>query len=270
MARIGAPSLTQSNREDQIYLCGSERVDGSIRFVFTPGEKTGHIELLRDGVYNDTGFRFSPRSIDIGRDLSLSAAAGFLETSNPSGVIGHIISLIPHVQFSDAGTGQPQTPILNKEQVFDVFKDAVSEIVAPVIGINLGVSPGRVLEESIHEVGSVGSTVPITVSFFIGSDNTGVLIAQRVLPANFLEVETTIEIDYENELGFLAGQPIFMEFSSSENISLKTDVDGNALTMHEAHELSTLELVTNNIMRNIDGYAMLNVDNEVMYARQFR
>ncbi len=244
--------------------------DGTIRICSEPDDPVTHIELQENGVFNDTSFRFAPSSIQIGRDLDISAAAGFIETGNPSGTVGHIRSLIPHIQFEDSGTEHPHTPILDAEEVFDVYTVSAGEIVAQTIGINLGVSPGRVLEESIHEVGSVGSTQPIVVTFHLGTDNTGFVIDRRTLPADTMVANTTLEIDYNNDLGFLAGQQIFMQFQSTANISLKIDALGNPLTKQEAHELDTLELMTNNIMRNTDGHTMLNIDNEAMFARQFR
>ncbi len=247
----------------------NDTTDGSIRLKFDDGDPTAHIALRANGVWNDTGFRFSPNTVNVGRDLALSAAAGFIETGNPSGIIGHIRSLIPHIQFEDDGTKQPQTPILDAEEVFDVFTGAVSEIIGTTIGIDLGVSPGRILEESIHEVGSVGSSSQVTVSFYLGTDNTGFIIDRRNLPANSMVANTTLEIDYDNDLGFLAGQQVFMEFVSDANISLKTDAGGNPLTKHEAHALSAVGLLTENLMLDENLNLMFDLSLNPVYAIQF-
>ncbi len=266
--------VTVNNESGCVYIftpnANVPTEDGTVRICSTPEDPVAHIELQTDGVFNDTSFRFAPSSVQVGRDLDISAAAGFIETGNPSGTVGHIRSLIPHTQFEDDGTRQPQSPILDAEKVFDVFTSIAGEIIAKTIGIDLGVSPGRVLEESIHEVGSVESSQPVTVTFHLGIDNTGFVIDKRVLPADGMVANAELEIDYNNDLGFLAGQQIFMQFTSDADISLQVDANDNPLTKHEGHELSTLELMTNNVMRNTDGHAMLNVDNEVMFARQFR
>lgn len=265
---LAPPSI--ANPLGCIYITGDADTDGSIRICSTVGDPISHIELRENGVFNDTSFRFSASgSVQIGRDLDLAATAGFLETGNPSQTIGHIRSLIPHIQFEDAGTEHPHTPILDAEEIFDVFTGAVSEIVATVIGIDLGVSPGRVLEESIHEVGSVSSTQPVQVSFYLGTDNTGFLIDRRTLPANAMVTNTTLEIIYDNDLGFQAGQQVFMEFLSTANISLKTDSGGNALTKHEAHELDVLQLVTENLIWNNSLDHVLDNSLNPVYANQF-
>lgn len=255
--------------DQTLYVKGSELVNGSIRIIFDGSDNVAGIEERASGVWNDTGMRFSSSSVKVGRDLVVSAAAGFIETGNPSGVIGHIRSLIPHIQFEDSGTERPHTPILDAEEVFDVYTTAVSSITAKIIGINLGVSPGRVLEESIHEVGPVSSTAPVTVTFHLGTDNTGFVIDKKVLPANAMVLNTTLKIDYNNDLGFLAGQQIFMQFQSDEDISLKTDSGGNALTKHEAHALDALELVAENLVyNNALGHVLDNSKNPV-YLNQF-
>ena len=257
------------NQSGDLYIAGDEFTDGSIRFKLISGEAEAGVEKRANGVFNDTSLRFSSSSVRIGRDLVLSAAAGFMETSNPSGVAGHVRSLIPHIQFEDAGTRQPHTPILDAEAVFDVFTGAVSEIIATTIGINLGVSPGRVLEESIHEVGSVGNSQSVTVSFYIGTDNTGTLIDRRRIGAGVMVANTTLELDYNNDLGFLAGQQIFMEFESGANISLKTDSGGNPLTKHEAHELRELEMFTENMVYDNSNDHILDNSFNPVYANQF-
>ncbi len=131
------------------------------------------------------------------------------------------------------------------------------------------VSPGRVLEESIHEVGTVGSTQPTTVTFHLGTDNTGFVIDRKRLAANAMVANTTLEIRYDNDLGFLAGQQIFMQFSSAANISLKTDSGGNALTKHEAHQLSTVGLISENLMIDENLNLMFDLSLNPMYAIQF-
>lgn len=243
--------------------------DGSIRIIFTPGDTDAHIELRTNGVFNDTGFRFASSSVSIGRDTVLSGAAGFIETNNPSGIVGHTRSVIPHIEFDDDGTLQPHTPILKAEEIFDVFTGAVSEIIATTIGINLGVSPGRFLEESIHEVGTVSSSAPITVSIYQGSDNTGFIKDRRNLPANTMVANTTLEIDYDNDLGFRAGEANFMEFVSTANISLKTDSGGNPLTKHEAHQLDEVGLLSENLMLDLDLNMMFDLSLDPVYAIQF-
>jgi len=262
--------VTKVNPFDVIYIKGNDTTDGSIRIIKALGDTDAHIESRASGVWNDTGFRFSSSSVSIGRDLVLTGSSGFIETNNPSGIVGHTRAIIPHIEFDDDGTLQPHTPILKFEEVFDVFTGAVSETVATTIGINLGVSPGRFLEESIHEVGIVGSSAPVVVTVYLGTDNTGFIKDRRTLPATALVANTTLEINYDNDLGFRAGEANFMEFTSTASFSLKTDSAGNPLTKHEAHQLDELGLITENLMLDVNFGLMFNESLGPMYAIQFK
>ena len=258
------------NNRPTLYIVGNEDTDGSIRLIFNSSDADiSNIESREEGVWNDTGLRFATSSVEIGRDLILSAVAGILETNNPSGTAGHVKSLIPHIEFDVAGTRQPQTPILDAESVFVIYSGAVSEITATSIGIDLGQVPSRVIAHSFHEVGTVGATVEVEVSVYIGTDNTGTLINRRNLPFGDLVADTQLDIDYDNDLGFEGGTNVFMEFVSDVAFSLKTDSGGNPLTTHEAHELAVLEIVTENMIYDEALDQVLDNSLNPVYENQF-
>jgi len=109
----GGVDVTRFNARDVLYLRGSEFVDGSIRFIVLPGESVGQIEFRSLGVWNDTNFRVD--ILDLGRDLALKPAGGFVETINPSAVSGSIRSFLPNIPFDDStGTGTPILPVALK------------------------------------------------------------------------------------------------------------------------------------------------------------
>lgn len=262
-------NVNEENFLDIVYIKGDAVTDGSIRIILDDGDTISHMEMRASGVWNDTSLRLASSSIEIGRDMILSASAGFLETRNPSATVGHTRGLIPHILFDDTGTELMHAPILKAEEVFDVFTGAVSETIATTIGINLGISPGRVIEESIHEVGSVSATASIVVSIYDGADNTGFLKNRRTLPACAMPANTTLEINYDNDLGFEANEVNFMEFVSTANISLKTDSGGNPLTKHEAHQLAEVGVITENLMLDENLDIMFDTSLDPVYAEQF-
>lgn len=266
---IDHSSVTQGNSFNTLYIKGDADTDGSIRIVFQEGEDNANIERRASGVWNDTGFRFASSSVQIGRDMTLSAVAGFLETNNPSAILGHVKGLIPHIEFDDDGTSQLTTPILDAEGFIDVYIDAVGQAEGTVIGVNLGEVPSRVIEHSFHEVGTIGASASVDVKFFVGTDNTGVLFNKRTLPASDLIANTQLDINYDNDLGIEDASNIFMEFSSDEEFSLKTDVSGNVLTTHETHELATMGVLTENIIYDNDLDHILDNDLNPVYANQF-
>lgn len=269
--------VTKNNPRQYVYFSdgtftANETADTSIRLFYDSEDGMLVIQKRAGGilgVWNDDSFRTASGSIHVGRDLILSGTAGLIETRNPSGIVGHIRSVIPFIQFDDDGTKQPHTPILNVEEEFDVYTVEDDEIISTVIGINLGVSPGRVLEESIHEVGSVSATSPIQVTFYDGTDNTGFIIDRRNLPASDMVMNTTLVINYDNDMGFQVGEQVFMEFLSENNISLKINASGFPLTIHEGHELNSLELLTENLIYDQSFNQILDNSFNPIYSNQF-
>lgn len=261
--------VTVINPVKFVYINGSETQDGSIRFTLEDGETITNIEARASGVWNDTSIRVGSASVRIGRDMTLSAVAGHLETFNPSLVQGHARGLIPQIQFDDAGTQQLLTPIVKAEEIFVVYSGAVSETIATTIGINFSTTPARLVENSIHRTGTVAATQPITVSFYVGTDNTGTLFNRFRIPASLMPASSVFQINYDNTLGFESGTSIFQEFVSTTNISLATDSGGNPLTSHEGHTLSQISVLSENLMYDETVDHMLDENLNPMFAIQF-
>ncbi|MEE8234215.1 MAG: hypothetical protein V3R41_06010 [Gammaproteobacteria bacterium] len=250
----GGPDVTRRNKRSILYITGDDNTDGSIRIIFTPGDDDAHLELRTAGVFNDTGLRLSSSSLRLGRDMIVSAAAGFIETVNPSAIVGHQKALIPHIEFTELGTnGHAHAPILNILETFIVFPGpATGEIIGTTIGQGINSAPRRLLDSSIHEVGSVGATATVQISFYMGSDNSGVLFNRFKIPASDMVANQPLVIDYKEDFGFEGDTDIFQEFVSSSNISLKTDAGGDILTTHIGHEMKELDMVLEELVLTND------------------
>lgn len=257
------------NPGSDLYIKGDDTTDGSLRFQFTERDEFAHIEKRANGVWNDTGIRISSSTLNIGRDMQLSAISGFLETKNPSATVGHQRSFLPHIEFDDQKTLEVHAPTISPPENHVVYSTAVSEIIGTTIGIQLGLSPARIVDGSIHEIGSIGASAPVTVSFYNGTDNTGILFNRRVLPASDLIANTTLTINYGEDLGFDFNVAKFMEFQSAANFSLKTDAGGNPLTMHTGHEIREIGLISDLYMLDEDQNFMFDENLNPMYGEQF-
>lgn len=263
-------SVRESNLDTSIiYIKGNATTNGSVRLLV---DDICQIELRTGGVWNTTKFRTGGGSLEIARDMSLSALAGFLETINPSQATGHRRSLVPHIEMDDlTGTtaNQLHVPIANIVQTFVVFSTAVSEKSGTTIGQILGVTPGRSLKTSIHEVGTVGASADVTVNIYTGTDNTGTKVSTLNFPPSDLVANTTFTIDYEEVFGFDAGVSYFQEFVSTASFTLKTDSGGNVLTTQVGHEMDELTAVTDNLTlsNNLDLTFSNNL--ELTYGNQF-
>ena len=223
----------------------NDTTDGSIRLAFTSGDPTAHIALRTNGVWNDTGFRFSSSSVSLGRDLRMGAVGGFIETFNVSEIEDHLKALLPHIQFDILGTTAPaHMPILDKREDFVTFPGpATGEIIATTIGQVFSAIPTRVLHSATHAVGSVGATAQVEVSYYKGTDNTGSLLNRFNLPASAMVANTPVVIVYDSDFGFENAQNIFFEFVSANSISLETNASGDVITTQNGHTIDELDII---------------------------
>lgn len=249
-----------------VYIKGNANTDGSIRFMFTEGDPTAHIESRAAGVWNDTGLRFSSSSVLLGHDMLVSSIGGFIETVNPSEIVRHIKSVIPHIESNINGTKEAaHMPILDVRETFDVFPGPViSEIVATSIGQVFSASPTRVLHSATHLAGSVGASAQVTVSYFKGTDNTGDLLNRFTLPASAMVAGLPFTTIYDSDFGFENIENIFFEFVSANTISLATNVSGDVITSQDGHVLSELDIMLDEFVLAND--LSLTFDNDLNFV----
>lgn len=243
--RPGSIDVTKNNPRDILYIKGNETTEGSIRIMFTDGDLSSHIELRGSDVWNDTGFRFASSSVSLGRDLQLSAVGGFLETVNLSEIVDHIKSLVPHIEFNLTGTmGAAHMPITDTRTTFNVFPGPpFSEIIATSIGQTFTASPTRILHSASHVVGTVSASAEIEVSYYKGTDNTGILLNRMMLSASEMPAGQPFTIVYDSDFGFENVVTIFFEFVSANNISLEINFAGDVITSQDGHILDELDIM---------------------------
>lgn len=246
----GGPDVTRRNKRQILYIKGDDNTDGSIRFIFIDGQTEAVIQLRENGVFNDTSFRVSTSSIAIGRDLRIGGAASFIETFNPSVADEHQRALVPHITFSIEGTEFVHTPVTKPIAESIIFGPSVSQVTSTIIGINFTTTHARIIDTIVHEVGTVGATVPIVYSIFSGTDNTGILIIERNLGVSEVIANTLLELQFNFDMGLRNNAPYFIELTSPTAFSLKTDSGGNPVLTFIEEELGILDMVTENLVLN--------------------
>jgi len=273
MVDTSRPSIidvTRQNNKQILYIIGDENTDGSIRFVFTDGDTVAHIEARANGVFNDTGFRISSSSLDVGLDLTISAAASFIETFNPSVADEHQRALIPHITFDDNGTAtSPHTAVLKGLEPSVIFGPAVSQVTSTSIGINFNTTHARIIKTLTHEVGTIGATAAVNHSIYVGTDNTGLKVKNTNLGINQVVADQPLLLQFNFDVGLRNTSPYFIELTSSAAFSLKTDSGGNPLLKFNEEELGTLNMVTENLVYDNDLNLVLDNSLNPVYSNQF-
>jgi len=254
----GVHDVSKSNPRDILYIRGNATTDGSIRIIFDPDDITplvSHIELATKDpttgeiIFNDTGFRFSASSVNLGFDLLLGAAGGFMQTANLSELTGVVKALIPRIKFDVRGTEQTGVmPILGKEKDFLVIPGPPDgEEIGTLIDQVFTPGEGRLLTSITHTTGSVAATSPIQISFYSGNNNTGKLLSRTNIPSSIMPANTTFTVQLGDDIGFDKDVLGFFEFISADNISLTT-IGGLVVTTHSGHEQDTVDMFADELI----------------------
>ena len=266
----GGPNVTRRNKQGILYLFGDEFTNGSQRILFDGVEQAISFEQKQNDVFNRTGISISAGSLSVGRDLTIGAAASFIETFNPSVADEHQRALVPHVTFDDDGTRFLHSPVLKPLDANVIFGPAVSEILSSTIGVNFTTTFTRIIETIIHQVGVVGASEFIAYSIFVGTDNTGLLVFQRNLGAVEVVANQPVEIEFNFDMGLRASTAYFIEFKSSAPFSLKTDSGGNPVTTFLEEELGIQFVVVEQLVLNNNLDHVWNNNLDPVYHNQFQ
>jgi len=216
-------NTTTFNSTGNTYIKGDENTNNSIRLIDDNG--TPVFQKRINGVWNDSDLRVSGDSLHIGRDLSISAAGHHMVVSSKSGS-GKFL-LIP-APFSDSGTNEPEMPILNvKETRIITQSDNTNEIIGISFGYVVIPSESQIISRLYYQTGSIPASANIVLRAYFGTDNTGVMYLQKVIPASIWIANTEIQIDIPGFLNYIDGVSIYGELTSTESFSIKTNTAQN-------------------------------------------
>ena len=84
-----------------------------------------------------------------------------------------------------------------------------------------------------------------------------------------LLANTTLEIQFNFDMGLGVDSPYFIELISANAFSLKTDSGGNPLLSFLEEELGTLDMVTENLVWDNDLNHELDSELNPVYLNQF-
>ena len=213
-------NTTTSNSTGNTYIKGDESTNNSIRIIDDNG--TPVFQKRENGVWNDSDLRVSGDSLHIGRDLSISAAGHHMVVSSKSGS-GKFL-LIP-APFSDSGTNEPEMPILNvKETRIITQSDDTNEVIGTSFGYIVIPSESQIISRLYYQTGSIPASADIVLRAYFGTDNTGVMYLQKVIPVSEWITNTEIQIDIPGFLNYIDGVSIYGELTSTESFSIKTNL----------------------------------------------
>lgn len=227
MVNVNRPSGiddTVFNPNEIVYVKGNESTDGSIRLVVDELLENVEFQFRSAGVWNVTGIQIAAASVFLGWSLKLSGVGEWLQTFED--VTGNN-ALIPHVFYTDAGTGTVHSPVLNAKLIKIIFQpDDSEEVTGTTLSIDVMGATNALLSKAYLRVGSIGATSPVMVTLRAGS-STGVIFWQENFPASvFGTPNSEVDIELESLVETIIGDNIYVEMKSDNPISLKSNLAG--------------------------------------------
>jgi len=196
----GGVDVTRRNNRGTLYITSDptnsppsdSAIEGARRIVYTPGEDDAEFQEFKNGAWGRAGILADSGSVGLGRNLVLEGAAHFLKTENSDGTDTHAVALIPHIPFSDSGSGFTHTPVLNAVENVEFFTTPTSEETSTVIDQFYSITFAQIIQQIVYRAGTTSATQFIEHSIYLGTDNTGLLINRINLAASSFFAETTI------------------------------------------------------------------------------
>jgi hypothetical protein len=271
ISRPAQIDVTRSNPAKVLYQFGDENTDGS--FKITNEGIDFKFEIRVNGVWNLAGIIIAQASVLLGRQLKLSGAGEFLQTTGqPSG----ITTLIPRVEYTDLGTGQPHYPKLGELLIKQsVIPEPDSEVlVFGVLGL-LALAGGterRLVTAVWIEIGTTAPTTPIkfTISDSFGIGN--IFYEERYEPELFTS-NTKVRLPFKGG-GFQTDPGQFLVFRFDTEPSTLFSVRRNSAFgfwfAFDFYLLSTEDLwidtTTERILTSENGSVLVNEDGNVLLS----
>lgn len=212
------------NPGETVYVTGNDFTDGSIRLIVDDAAENVEFQFRASGVWNVTGIQIAAASIFLGWSLKLSGAGEWLQTSE---LVSGDTSLIPHVFYTDAGTGTVHSPVLGAKVIKNILQpDDSDEVTGTLLSIDVTGTDDTLLSKAYFRVGSIGSTSPVMITLRAGS-STGAIFWQENFPTStFGTANSEVAIELESLVEASVGEDIYVEMASDNTISLKSNASG--------------------------------------------
>jgi hypothetical protein len=266
----GSPDVTRRNSKGVLFEFGDENTDGS--FKITHEEDDLRVERRANGVWNLAGLLIGQASVLFGRQLKMSGAGGSAQTKDFN---SNIISLLLRVPYTDAGTGEPITPLFGAKIIKEspVSAPDVFPIVSGVAGFWSPIEP-RLITNFYISIGSLAPVVPLRLTVTRGI--SGPVVYDELFEASKFTANTEVNLPLTGG-GFESGGALGNFFR------LQTDVLGppgfsvgrnlaenNTWFAFDYFELFTEILWTDRqadrIMTDINGDVISDIDGNVVLS----
>ena len=265
--------LSESNSSEFsiLYVNGDEETDGSRRIIVDPLSNVATFEERTGGVWNLGELLISGESLNVGRNLTISAAGEFLIVQNKATQTKSIVALS---KFDDSGTEHhAENVIFTPRHLFTAQPIFDTEFIGTqLIAVALGVV-NTVTYNILFKTGSVVPTEEMVFTIRLVDEN-GPVLYQRIHPASQFPANSDITIEMVPSFDFPIGTLIHAEWTSISNFSMLTNPSGFFyftvdIQIYEFERLVTLGAGTNHMLSDKIGDRVSNKNGDIVYRGDF-
>lgn len=282
----GGPDVTRQNKRGLVYITtdptanneADVTAEGSVRIAIHPADDAAHIERLKDGAWNDSGLRVGANSLEVGRELRISAGGEWILTEDAS---QNFKALVAEIAFDDA-TGTEPAPRIPK-----LGPIVTKDILQPNDSFQINAGPGNPIEFQYTSTndrlsrlayirtGSVQPTAVVTASAWKnGLDGT--LVFQRKFSPITFGPNQEFQLIIDGLVEIVTGEFIGIRFESTGPFSLlgaPPPIPGAPLGFPwwaldyfplELETLVSFEQGLNRILTSFDGAVLVNSSGDIL------
>ena len=266
-SRPGVIDVTRNNPVEILYVRGNAVDPNSKRFKYNGDDNI--VELQANGDiggednWNIDSLELDTQSLKLGKDMSLGATTGFLETITKTALAGHQRSLIGHTEFTQFGTMGTHSPQLNALHPEVFFDTPISQVTSTLHSQILNNADPLAINSGTWLIGPTAPVDSVQLRFYIGEiANNDKLIFLFNYDKSLFPANSPVVINFNDDFGFEDSGNILMQFSSSTAFSMQTDNSGNIITSFDAHNLMELMVVESDIVldEELNFYFDTNLD----------
>ncbi len=214
------------NAGDDGILFGDEGVQGSYRLK--KNDSNLLIERFEGNQWREKSRivpdSFFVRDLQLQHDMTLSAAGRYVQYKSSLLPGSNGSALLVGTPYTDAGSLNPVTPVLQAKIIREIFQ---SDDSAVVTGTSFGYivnEPKNTLVGGVYyKSGSTAATKPIKVRIYYGTDDTGELFYENDIDESLWVADSEIHIILDNAMGWPAGVDVYIKYTSDANFSIKTN-----------------------------------------------
>ena len=199
----------------------NETTDGSIRLILDTLSNVATVEARTDGVWNLTEFLISQASLNLGRDVRLSAAGHHVVVTD---IVVPQQSFLPETPYDDTGTMAARTPIIGSKLTRAIIQpDESGSLTTTHHSTVFSVFLDVLNTQSYLKTGITGASADVSFILSAGIPPNDIIFFQQNYPPSKFPANSEVQIAFTPGVEFDIGEQINSNITSDNAFTILYD-----------------------------------------------